>query len=92
LRPWLNRRPDFVGPHLQRVHVCGTGGNVRSMTETPEEHQPADPDLEAVVDEEDQAVEDAERTADPDLGAQDAAEAPIEPQNPVDPDASEGAT
>jgi hypothetical protein len=81
-----------MGPHLQRVRVCGTSGNVRVMTETPEEHQPDDLDEEAVIDEEEQAVEDDERTADPDLGAQDPAEAPIGPQNPVDPDAAEGAT
>jgi hypothetical protein len=62
------------------------------MTETPEEHRPDDPDLEASVGEDDQVVEDAERTADPYLGAQDAGEASIEPQNPVDPDAPEGAT
>jgi len=62
------------------------------MSETPEEHQPDDLDTEAVIDEEEQAVEDDERTADPDMGAQDAGEAPIAPQNPVDPDASEGAT
>jgi len=62
------------------------------MTETPEEHQPDGLDAEAVVEEEDQAVQDDERTADPDTGTQDASEAPIEPQNPVDPDASEGAT
>jgi hypothetical protein len=62
------------------------------MTETPEEHQPDDPDIEAVIDEEDEEVEDDERTADPDLGTQDAGEAPIEPQNPVDPDGAEGAT
>jgi hypothetical protein len=62
------------------------------MTESPEEHPPDDSDVEAVIDEEDQAVEDDERTADPDLGTQDAGDAPVEPQNPVDPDASEGAT
>jgi hypothetical protein len=62
------------------------------MTESPEEYPPDDSDGETVIDEEDQPVEDDERTADPDLGTQDAGDVPVEPQNPVDPETSEGAT
>jgi hypothetical protein len=81
-----------MGPHLQRVHVCGSSGTVRGMTETPEEHQPDDADQEAAIDEGNQELEEDERTADPDLGTQDAGDVPVEPQNPVDPETSEGAT
>jgi hypothetical protein len=73
------------------------------MTDTPPEppdetgsptSEPfADPDPEAFADEADEDDKDPDdRTADPDLGPQDAGEIPTQPQNPVEPDDPDVAT
>lgn len=58
------------------------------MSETAHESEQTDtetPPSESFVDPE-QQPDDDERTADPDLGVQDAREVPVEPDDPVDPD------
>jgi hypothetical protein len=73
------------------------------MTDTPPEppdetgsptSEPfAAPDPEAAADEADEEnLDPDDRTADPDLGPQDAGEVPIRPQNPVEPDDPDVAT
>ena len=61
------------------------------MTDAPQEHQDGDTPTPP-SDETDEELEEDERTADPDLGTQDAGKAPIEPENPVDPHGSEATT
>ena len=61
------------------------------MTDAPQEHQDGGTSTPA-SDETDEELEEDERTADPDLGTQDASAAPLQPENPVDPDGSEGTT
>jgi hypothetical protein len=59
------------------------------MSETPQESEQTDaesPPSDPFADPAEQSDDDEERTADPDLGVQDAREVPVEPDNPVDPD------
>jgi hypothetical protein len=85
------------------VNIRRATGHIRVMTDTPPEppddtgsptSEPfADPDPEALADEADEDdLDPDDRTADPDLGTQDAAEVPPGPQNPVEPDDPDVAT
>jgi hypothetical protein len=82
------------------VHVRPGGRSVDAMSEAPHrDHTPpaseplSDPDPEAAAEEQDEDdLDPDERTADPDLGEQDASDVPPGPQNPVDPDRHDSAS